>query len=89
MQVSSGQLMVPTPVGYLCQEAPDQPFVVTFYQETDPPTAVVTYGDEQVLTFLSPSGSGSKYNGRNVELWEHQGEAAVDWSGTKLTCKKR
>ena len=34
----------------------------------------------------SRSGSGARYAAPNVELWEHQGEATLDWYGKKLTC---
>jgi len=86
LQIKSGQLMAPTPVGYACTGSEDKPFFATFYQQTDPPSAVITYGNDQVIAFVAPSGSGAKYTASNVELWEHQGEASVNWFGTMLTC---
>ena len=43
------------------------------------------------LMYLQKSGSGTKYQGRNESLWEHQGEAAITWGyGSKeMKCKKR
>lgn len=89
IQIKSGQLMAPTSVGYVCKGAESNPFFATFYKETDPPSAVITYGDDQVIAFIAPSGSGAKYAAADVEFWEHHGEATVDWFGTKLRCKTR
>jgi len=89
LQIKSGQLMVPTPVGYACTGGEDKPFLATFYQQTEPSSAVITYGDDQVIAFSAASASGAKYTAANVEFWEHQGEASVNWFGTKLTCRPR
>jgi len=62
-------------------------FFATFYQETDPPSAVLTNGDDQVIAFIEPSGSGAKYTAANVEFWEHHGEATVTWFGAEMRCK--
>ena len=80
---------VPTPVGFTCTGGKDAPFLVTFDNETEPPSAVITYGSDRVTAFAAPSGSGARYTGDRVESWEHQGEATVDWYGTKLVCKPR
>jgi len=81
---------VPKPISYVCTGGQNKPFHVTFYQQTDPPSAVITYGgDDQVIAFAAPSGSGTKYTAANVEFWEHHGEAAVNWFGTSLTCRAR
>jgi uncharacterized protein/heat shock protein HslJ len=87
LQIRSGQLMAPRAIGYECPDK-GKPFFGTFYQETDPPSAVLTYGNDQVIAFLTPSASGSKYVATNMEFWEHHGEAMVDWYGTKMTCKR-
>ena len=87
LQIRSGQLMAPTAIGYECPEK-DKPFFATFYRETDPPSAVLTYGNDQVIAFLTPSASGAKYVATNMEFWEHHGEAAVNWYGNKMTCKR-
>ena len=89
LQIRSGQLQAPAPVGYACSGGEDKPFLVTYYQETDPKSAVITYGDAQVIALAAPSGSGARYTAHLVELWEHQGEAAVAWFGTRLTCRPR
>ena len=89
IQITSGQLMAATPAGYTCKGQVSKPFTVVFYQQTDPPRAVITFGDDQVIAFVAQSASGAKYTAANVEFWEHQGEATVDWYGTKLTCTRR
>ena len=89
LQIKSGQLMAPTPQGYACTGEEGKPFFATFYQETDPPSVVITYGDDQVIAFQAPAGSGAKYTASNVEFWEHQGEASVSWYGMVLTCRPR
>ena len=82
-------LMVPSPVGYLCAGEEAKSFTAVFYTETDPPSAVISFGRDQVIAFAEPTGSGAKYTAPNVEFWEHHGEATVDWFGAKLRCKVR
>jgi len=66
------------PVRYACDDGAASEVVVTFF-ETDPPTLIAERGDSVSLMYLEPSGSGSKYKGRNESFWEHQGEATVVW----------
>jgi heat shock protein HslJ len=79
--------MAPTAIGYECPDR-GKPFFATFYQETDPPSVVLTYGNDQVIAFLAPTASGAKYVATNMEFREHYGEASVEWYGTKMTCKR-
>lgn len=87
LQIRSGQLVAPPYVAYDCSPADAQPFTATFYKETDPPSAVLSLGNDQVIAFLQRTASGAKYTAANVEFWEHHGEAAINWFGKKLTCK--
>jgi len=89
LQIQSGQLEVPPPVGYVCEGHEGTPFFAVFFRQTDPPSAVLTFGDAQVIAFIARSGSGARYIADNVEFWEHHGEARVDWYGTPLTCEAR
>jgi len=73
------------PVLYDCENNPANEVVATFF-ETDPPTACVERGDQSVTAWLVPAGSGSKYEGRNLELWTKGDEATVTWLGEELTC---
>lgn len=91
LQIQYGQLEVPSPVHFACGE---MDVTAVFYRETDPPTVVLTpigphEGDDQVIAFLSPSGSGAKYDGSNASFWEHQGEAMLSWFGKEMACKKK
>ncbi|WP_394560966.1 MliC family protein [Aquipseudomonas alcaligenes] len=66
------------PVFYQCDGQPAKEVVATYYA-TEPPTALVEFGDSSSLMYLQPSGAGARYQGQNESLWEHQGEAVVTW----------
>lgn len=53
--------------------------VAVSYFETDPPSLIAERGDQVSLMFVQRSGSGSRYQGRNEQFWEHHGEAKVVW----------
>ena len=74
------------PVFYACEGNPANEVVATFF-ETDPPTAQVERGDRSVIAWLVPTASGSKYEGRNLELWTKGDEARVTWLGEEMTCR--
>ena len=89
LQIQAGNLMVPKPVIYNCTD--DNTITAYFYQDSQLPAAVLNrdnkQGVEQVFAMLSPSGSGSKYEGRNVTFWEKGGEAQVTWMDQDLKCQ--
>jgi len=68
---------------------PTSEIVIMFY-ETDPRTLVATRGNNSALMYIVPSGSGTRYQGRNETFWEHQDEASIVWgAGTaQMRCKK-
>ena len=87
--IQYGQLVVPSPVHYSCGNTA---LTVVFYQQTDPQTVVLTFipaltGVDQMLAYHSPSGSGARYEGRNVSFWEHKGEARLTWFDQEMSCK--
>jgi uncharacterized protein len=86
VQITSGQLSVPEPVGYICS-GQNEPFTVTFYNQTEPKSAAITFGDRQVIAVAVEGGSGTRYAATDVEFREHRGEAAVTWAGVSFTCK--
>ncbi len=91
LQVAYGAFTVPAPINYDCGGFD---LATVFYAETDPPTVVLTpigehEGSDQVLAFLTPAASGSKYEGANVLFWEHHGEAMLTWFGKETNCKVR
>ena len=77
------------PFRFICNENPANEVTVTFFK-TDPPTLIAERGDSISLMYLQPSGSGTKYQGRNETFWEHQGEASVTWGygAPQMRCKK-
>ena len=76
------------PVRYACDGDPNHELLATFFQ-TDPPTLIAERGDQVSLMYLQPSASGSRYQGRNESLWEHQGAARVNWGygAQEMTCR--
>jgi uncharacterized protein len=89
LQIKSGQLMAPTPVEFACKGGENQPVTASFYKDTDPQSAVLTVGNDQVIAFIAPAASGARYTAQGVEFWEHQGTASITWFDTKLTCTPR
>ncbi len=87
LQIQSGQLMAPTPVSYNCETSQPMPFTAVFYRDTRPASVVLTYGQDQVIAFATPSASGARYSSGGVEFWEHQGEATVNWFGEQWKCR--
>lgn len=77
------------PVRFICDEIPTGEIIVTYFQ-TDPPTLIAERGDSVSLMYLQPSGSGTKYRGRNETYWEHQNGASITWGyGTpQMRCKR-
>ena len=78
------------PYWYACDGDPRDEVVVSFFK-TDPPTLIAERGDSVSLMYLESSGSGSKYQGRNESLWEHQGEVRISWGygGPEMRCSKK
>ena len=78
------------PVMYSCDGDPRNEVVATFFQ-TDPPTLIAERGDQVSLMYLQPSGSGSKYQGRNETLWEKAGDAIITWGygSPEMRCKRK
>jgi membrane-bound inhibitor of C-type lysozyme len=76
------------PVFFACENNPANEVVATFF-ETDPPTARLERGDRTVTLWLVPAGSGSKYEGPNVEFWTKGKEARVTWLEEKLSCASK
>jgi uncharacterized protein len=78
---------VPASHAYLCPGLERQPVTAVYDGRTDPPAAVITVGDEQVIAFIARSGSGARYAAAGMELWEHHGEATLTWLGKTHVCK--
>jgi len=74
------------PVAFACEGNPANEVIATFF-ETDPPSARLERGDQAVTAWRVPVGSGSKYEGQNVELWTKGQEATITWRGAELKCE--
>lgn len=63
------------------------PLTAQFYNQFDPPTAVLDWKGNQEILFIQPSGSGARYGRQGSEYWEHQGEVTLDFNGTEFVCR--
>lgn len=77
------------PVTWQCDGNPHNEVITTFFK-TNPGTLIAERGDQSALMTQQPSGSGTRYAGRNESYWEHQGEATIVWGygAPELHCKK-
>ena len=73
LQIVSGQVQGLGPVTFNCTGAPSSPVTATFYNETDPASAVIAVGTDEVMAFRQPAASGTSYAGNNVDYREHKG----------------
>lgn len=91
-ELQAGYRLVPAkgPTTYACNGDLRNEVVVSFFQ-TQPPTLIAERGDQVSLMYLQSSGSGSKYQGRNESLWEHQGEASIVWGygSPEMRCSRK
>ena len=65
-------------IRYACDGVAANEVIVTFF-ETDPRTLIAERGESVSVMYAEPSGSGTRYRGRNESFWEHHGEALVTW----------
>jgi len=86
LRLSSATAPAAKAVQYACDDA-GKPLSVVFHNELDPQVALIRLGRDQAVTFAAPSASGARYTREGVEFWEHQGEATLDFYGTRLSCK--
>ena len=88
-RIRSGRWPAATPVAYVCEGRGDTVLSVAFYNQIEPPSAVIKFGDREAVVLEARSGSGARYLNGDVEFWEHQGDAQLVWSGTIYHCKLR
>ena len=89
LQIVSGQVTGLAPVTLRCTGAPSAPVTATFYNDTDPASAVLTVGTDQVIAFRQPAASGISYAGNDVDYREHQGAVTLKWFGATIACTHR
>lgn len=66
------------PIKFHCGDSATDEILVTFYA-SDTPTLIAERNGATSLMYQAPAASGSKYQGRNESLWEHQGETRIVW----------
>lgn len=86
LQLDSGETTVPEAAAYDCDDNSKR-FTVVYYNDLDPKSAVVTWGDDQAIAFPMMAASGARYGREGMEIWEHQGELSVDFYGNRFTCR--
>jgi uncharacterized protein len=86
LQIDNGDTPVPEAAAYECDDDSKR-FTVVYYNDLDPKTAVVTWGDDQALAFPMMAASGARYGREGMEIWEHQGELSVDFFGNRFNCR--
>ncbi|MEV3830462.1 MliC family protein [Aeromonas allosaccharophila] len=89
LQISGGQLMVPTPVNYQCGKSVT--LSTYFYNDAKLPAAVINMSEgdtqQQVLAYEAPSASGARYEGQNLTFFTKGDEATLERYGQPtLTC---
>jgi uncharacterized protein len=89
LQIASNQLKPPTTSAWACTGGEGKPVTVAFYNDAEPKAAILKVGGDTMTVYAAPSASGARYGSGQVDFWEHQGAATIDWFGTKLTCKPR
>ena len=79
------------PTASVTWRCPDKAEVVAVYFATVPATLIAERGDSVSLMYQQPAASGTRYAGRNESLWEHQGEALIQWGygAPEQSCQKR
>jgi len=87
--IRSGRLPAPQLASYVCEDHENESLNVAFYNQTEPPSAQVTFGPRQTILLAAANGSGARYVNNDIEFWEHQGDARLVWSGTTYRCKGR
>ena len=86
LQLDNGETTVPDAIAYDCDDNSKR-FTVVYYNDLDPESAVVTWGDDQAIVFPMMAASGARYGREGMEIWEHQGELSVDFYGNRFTCR--
>jgi membrane-bound inhibitor of C-type lysozyme len=75
--IRSGRWPAAMPTDYVCEGREDAVLSVALYNQTEPPSAVIKFGERETVVLEAPSGSGARYVNGNVEFWEHQGDAQL------------
>jgi uncharacterized protein len=84
LKIDDPDTVTPPTVTYECPGGTS--FTARFYNQFDPPAAIVTRGADTAVVFARQSGSGAHYGREGVDYWEHQGQITVDFYGDRFVC---
>jgi uncharacterized protein len=88
LKVVLGRMPVFAAVTYVCQGKTPMPVHAAYYR-SEPPAVRLSFSGHDLIAFAAPSGSGTRYAGDGVEIWEHQGVARFTWNGVPMECPKQ
>ena len=92
LQIGTASTEISSSANYLCDADKHDYITAVFYNRTELPTVVLTRVsdsvDGQIMAFSVPSGSGAKYQGKDVMFWSKGDEAQVLWGDDSLDCKE-
>lgn len=73
-------------VSYNCPTMPGGIITVNFMTQGDPKKVLVFYKGQTYSADRAPSGSGVRYIGPDIELWEHQRKSVITIKEKKYSC---
>jgi len=87
LQIAGGLLEAPRYRALQCgEDASMLPFTLSIYRNSDPASAVLTRGNDQVTAIAPPGGPAGHFRAPNVSLALTGEQAVVDWFGETLEC---
>jgi membrane-bound inhibitor of C-type lysozyme len=92
LQIGTASTQISSSANYLCDADKHDYITAVFYNRAELPTVVLTRVsdsvDDQILAAIVPSGSGAKYQGKDVMFWSKEDKAQVLWGDDSLECKE-
>lgn len=90
IQARYGLVAATGPFTYVCQEAPPDEVVATFFA-TDPPSLIATRAKKTSFMLLTPGPGGPRYRGPHESLQERGQEARITWEPvtSEMFCRKK
>ena len=90
IQARYGLVTATGPFTYVCQEAPPDEVVATFFA-TDPPSLVATRAGKTSFMLLTLGPGGARYRGPHESLQERGQEARITWDpvASEMFCRKK
>lgn len=87
LQIAGGLLEAPRYRSLQCgEDTAASPFTVSIYRNSDPESAVLTRGNDQVIAIAPQGSTAGRYVAPNVALTLADRRALVEWYGETLEC---